>query len=80
MTAKAATGVLAVAPLLVLAGCVANMPTQPSQIIGSYTSGIKYESVNCSHHTVLQMAPSPLCKLAAPERGRYCSSWPHRES
>ena len=50
MTEKATTGVLAVAvaQLALLAGCVANMPTPPSQIIGSYTSGLKYENFHCS--------------------------------
>jgi len=30
-----------------LAGCL-NMPTPPSQITGSYTSGLRYESFDCS--------------------------------
>ena len=30
-----------------LSGCF-NMPTQPSQITGSYTSSIKYEGLDCS--------------------------------
>ncbi|MCB1529612.1 MAG: hypothetical protein H6853_03210 [Rhodospirillales bacterium] len=32
--------------ILFLNACV-NMPTQPSQITGSYTSGLKYEQFNC---------------------------------
>jgi hypothetical protein len=31
---------------LLLAGCF-NMPTAPSQITGSYTSGLKYEEFSC---------------------------------
>ena len=49
MTAKATIGVLAIAQLALLAGCVANMPTPPSQIIGTWTSGLKYEDFHCSH-------------------------------
>lgn len=33
--------------LVFLSGC-ANMPTAPSQITGSYTSGLKYENFDCS--------------------------------
>ena len=52
MTGKPPTGVLVIAQLALLAGCAAtNMPTPPSQIIGSYTSGLKYENVHCSHLT-----------------------------
>lgn len=36
-----------VIPFLFLAGCL-NMPTPPSQITGSYTSGLRYESFECS--------------------------------
>lgn len=32
--------------LIGLSGCL-NMPTQPSQITGSYTSGLEYESYSC---------------------------------
>lgn len=32
---------------LVLTGCM-NLPTQPSQITGSYTSGLKYEDYPCN--------------------------------
>lgn len=49
MTGKAQTGVLVIAQLALLAGCAANLPTPPSQIIGSYTSGLKYENFHCSH-------------------------------
>lgn len=34
-------------PLFGLIGCM-NMPTQPSQITGSYTSGLKYEQFSCN--------------------------------
>lgn len=37
--------------LLFFTGCV-NMPTQPSQITGSYTSGIRYETFDCSRLSV----------------------------
>lgn len=40
----AALGVLTSA---LLVGCL-NMPTPPSQITGSYTSGLKYEDFDCS--------------------------------
>ncbi len=39
--------VFAVVTSVFLAGCL-NMPTPTSQIIGSYTSGLKYESFDCS--------------------------------
>lgn len=39
--------VFAVVTSAFLAGCL-NMPTPPSQITGSYTSGLKYESFDCS--------------------------------
>jgi hypothetical protein len=32
----------------VLMACCLNMPTSPSQITGSYTSGLGYESFDCS--------------------------------
>lgn len=38
---------LAVASFVFLAGCV-NMPTQSSQITGSYVSELKYEPFDCS--------------------------------
>jgi hypothetical protein len=37
--------------LILLVGCM-NMPTQPSQITGSYTSGLKYEEYDCSRLSV----------------------------
>lgn len=37
---------LVVSPLVLLSGCM-NMPTPPSQITGSYTSGLKYENYTC---------------------------------
>lgn len=37
---------LLLVPVVMLAGCF-NMPTQPSQITGSYTSSIKYETLDC---------------------------------
>ena len=36
---------------LALSGCM-NMPTQPSQITGSYTSSLKYDSFDCSRLAV----------------------------
>ena len=42
---------LAVTLLGVLGGCM-NMPTPASQITGSYTSGLKYESYDCSRLSV----------------------------
>lgn len=42
---------LSVIALLFFIGCV-NMPTQPSQITGSYTSGLKYETFDCSRLSV----------------------------
>lgn len=33
--------------IVFLTGCM-NMPTQPSQITGSYTSGLMYEEFDCS--------------------------------
>jgi hypothetical protein len=38
---------LAVGVSMFLSGCM-NMPTPPSQITGSYTSGLKYENFDCS--------------------------------
>ena len=38
---------LLVASFVFFAGCL-NMPTPPSQITGSYTSGLKYDSFDCS--------------------------------
>ena len=42
---------LVVASLAFLAGCL-NMPTPSSQITGSYTSGLRYESFDCSRLAV----------------------------
>jgi hypothetical protein len=42
---------LTVALLVFSSGCM-NMPTPPSQITGSYTSGLKYESFDCSQLSV----------------------------
>ena len=39
--------VFAIVTSAFLAGCM-NMPTPTSQITGSYTSGLKYESFDCS--------------------------------
>lgn len=47
MTKKKTLLALAFAPLVVLPGCM-NMPTPPSQITSSYTSGLKYENFECS--------------------------------
>lgn len=38
---------LTIAPFAFLAGCL-NMPTPPSQITGTYTSGLNYEKFACS--------------------------------
>ena len=38
--------VLAMTACAALAGCM-NMPTQPSQITGAYTSGLSYENYTC---------------------------------
>ena len=38
--------VVVTALLTMLTGCL-NMPTQPSQITGSYTSGLTYEAFDC---------------------------------
>ena len=51
MTKKPKLAVLAVASLAFLAGCM-NMPTPSSQITGSYTSGLRYESFDCSRLAV----------------------------
>ena len=42
---------LSVTTLSFFAGCM-NMPTKPSQITGSYTSGLKYENFECSRLSV----------------------------
>jgi len=46
MNKKLKLVLLALAPLAILVGC-ANMPTPPSQITGSYTSGLRYEDFDC---------------------------------
>ena len=51
MTKKLRIVGLAVATIAFLAGCL-NMPTPPSQITGSYTSGLRYESFDCSRLSV----------------------------
>jgi len=51
MKAGIPTIAIAVASSLLLAGCF-NMPTPPSQITGSYTSGLKYEEYQCSRLAV----------------------------
>jgi len=33
---------------MLIAGCM-NMPTKPSQITGSYVSGLRYEEFDCAH-------------------------------
>ena len=40
-------GVFVFIQFVLLAGCL-NMPTPPSQITGSYTSGLRYETFHCS--------------------------------
>jgi len=47
MTKKLKLAALVVIPFVFLSGCM-NMPTPPSQITGSYTSGLRYESFDCS--------------------------------
>lgn len=37
---------LSLIPLVFVTGCM-NMPTPPSQITGSYTSGLRYEDYDC---------------------------------
>lgn len=51
MKTRFRTATAAVTSVLVLAGCM-NMPTQPSQITSSYTSGLSYESFDCSRLAV----------------------------
>jgi len=47
MRKKLKLAALVVIPFVFLSGCM-NMPTPPSQITGSYTSGLRYESFDCS--------------------------------
>jgi len=47
MTKRLRLAVVMVVPLALFTGCL-NMPTKPSQITGSYTSGLKYEDFDCS--------------------------------
>jgi len=47
MTKKLKSITFALASLVMLGGCL-NMPTPPSQITGSYTSGLRYENFDCS--------------------------------
>ncbi len=47
MTKRLRLAVFMVVPLALLTGCL-NMPTKPSQITGSYTSGLRYEDFDCS--------------------------------
>jgi hypothetical protein len=47
MTKKQKIAAFVIVPFVFLAGCM-NMPTPPSQITGSYTSGLRYESFDCS--------------------------------
>ena len=46
MTRQPKLVALAVVTSALLAGCM-NMPTPPSQITGSYTSGLRYENYDC---------------------------------
>ncbi|MBU4233756.1 MAG: hypothetical protein KKD99_10615 [Proteobacteria bacterium] len=48
---KLKVAVLAVVTSTFLVGCM-NMPTQSSQITGSYTSGLRYDSFECSRLAV----------------------------
>jgi hypothetical protein len=47
MKKKLTATVLAIVTIMCLAGCM-NMPTPSAQITGSYTSGLKYDSFDCS--------------------------------
>ena len=51
MTIKLRLAALAVVTPAILAGCM-NMPTPPSQISGSYTSGFRLEGMPCSRLSV----------------------------
>jgi len=51
MTKRLKLAALAAPSLALFAGCM-NMPTPSSQITGSYTSGLKYESYECSRLSV----------------------------
>ncbi len=51
MTKKLKLAALALVQLVLLAGCM-NMPTQSSQITGSYTSGLRYEGFECSRLSI----------------------------
>lgn len=51
MTTKLRLAALAVVSSAILAGCM-NMPTPPSQISGSYTSGLRLEGLSCSRLSV----------------------------
>lgn len=51
MKKKLKVAVLVVVTSTFLAGCM-NMPTQSSQITGSYTSGLRYDSFPCSRLAV----------------------------
>jgi len=51
MNNKLKSSVFTLATLAILAGC-ANMPTPPSQITGSYTSGLRYENFDCQKLSV----------------------------
>ena len=51
MKKKLKVAALAVVTSTFLAGCL-NMPTPSSQITGSYTSGLRYESFECSRLAV----------------------------
>ena len=46
MEKKLKVAALGLVILTFLAGCL-NMPTPPAQITGSYTSGIRYEDLDC---------------------------------
>lgn len=48
---KVFSATVAAASALSLSGCF-NMPTPPSQITGSYTSGLKYEDYPCQRLTI----------------------------
>jgi len=66
---------LAASAVIALSGCL-NMPTQPSQITASYSSGIKYESYDLER---LKVEYDSLCRregqLEVAQQQRVETSW-----
>jgi len=71
MTKKLQSMTLTLASLVMLGGCL-NMPTPPSQITGSYTSGLRYENFDCSRLSV------ELDSLARRENQLVIAVWAYR--